>query len=203
MMIFEIQARSSSDARSEEESPAETQRFTHDAALKVLSNQRRRFVLHFLKRADRGTVEVCDLSGQIASWENDKPTEQLCYKEKKRVQNALHQFHLPKLDDYGFVEYDGNRKTVTLTDAAADQDFYIDVVPKRDVPWSLYYLAFATVSGVSMVGVWFGIWPFSALRPELWGVFFVTTILFSSLAHAYDSHRNMRLGAHEHPPEVE
>jgi hypothetical protein len=180
----------------------ETNQFSHDAVLKVLSNQRRRFVLHFLKRRGRRSVEVADLAGQIAGWENEKPPDLLSYKERKRVQNALHQFHLPKLDDHGLIEYDSQRKTVTLTDAAADQDFYIDVVPKRDIPWSLYYLGYALLSGLVLVGGWAEVWPVTLLETELWGVFFVTIILFSSLVHVHDSKRNMRLGARETPPEV-
>ncbi|MFC7026862.1 hypothetical protein ACFQH8_03795 [Halomicroarcula sp. GCM10025710] len=149
--------------------------------------------------ARKRSVEVGDLAGQIAGWENEKPPDLLSYKERKRVQNALHQFHLPKLDDHGLIEYDSQRKTVTLTDAAADQDFYIDVVPKRDIPWSLYYLGYALLSGLVLVGGWAQVWPVTLLETELWGVFFVTIILFSSLVHVHDSKRHMRLGARETP----
>lgn len=201
-MKLATQTRSVSTDQGGSSGTDETNQFSHDAVLKVLSNQRRRFVLHFLKRRGRRSVEVADLAGQIAGWENEKPPDLLSYKERKRVQNALHQFHLPKLDDHGLIEYDSQRKTVTLTDAAADQDFYIDVVPKRDIPWSLYYLGYALLSGLVLVGGWAEVWPVTLLETELWGVFFVTIILFSSLVHVHDSKRNMRLGARETPPEV-
>ncbi len=201
-MKLATQTRSVSTDQGGSSGTDETNPFSHDTVLKVLSNQRRRFVLHFLKRRGKRSVEVGDLAGQIAGWENEKPPDLLSYKERKRVQNALHQFHLPKLDDHGLIEYDSQRKTVTLTDAAADQDFYIDVVPKRDIPWSLYYLGYALLSGLVLVGGWAQVWPVTLLETELWGVFFVTIILFSSLVHVHDSKRHMRLGARETPPEV-
>ena len=201
-MSSKTQTRSSSRDRGESDASDRTQHFSQDTALKVLSNQRRRFVLHFLKRRGKESVEVSDLAGQIAGWENEKPPDLLSYKERKRVQNALHQFHLPKLDDHGLIEYDSQRKTVELTDAAANQDFYVDVVPKRDIPWSLYYLGYALLSALVLVGGWAEVWPVTVLETELWGVFFVTIILFSSIVHVHDSKRHMRLGARETPPEV-
>jgi hypothetical protein len=109
--------------------------------LEVLSNRRRRFVIHALKQRDERRISVSELAEQVASWENDKEIAGLTHQERKRVRNALRQFHLPKMDDHGFVEYDSRRGKVSLTDAAANTDFYIDSLTGRDIPWGCTTLA--------------------------------------------------------------
>lgn len=76
--------------------------------LDILSNRRRRYALHYLKWNGCETP-LRELAEHVAAWENEREADQLSYAERKRVQNALHQFHLPKMDDHGFVEYDTRR----------------------------------------------------------------------------------------------
>jgi len=170
--------------------------------LEVLSNRRRRFAIHALKQQDGGRVSVSELTEQVASWENDKERDRLTHKERKRVRNALRQFHLPKMDDHGFVEYDARRGTISLTDAAADTDFYIDSLTGRDIPWGVYYLGLSAISAACLVALWLDVYPIAMLDPLQWGVFFVTALSVSSLGHFYDNYCRMRLGVREEPPEV-
>jgi hypothetical protein len=179
----------------------ETHDFSRDGMLEVLSNRRRRFAVHVLKQR-REAVTVSDLAERIAGWENDKDAEHLTYQERKRVRNALRQFHLPKMDDYGFVEYDSQRGTVRLTDAAASTDFYVDSLTGRDVPWGLYYLGLSGLSAVCLAGIWLQVYPFTLLSEFAWGVFFVIALTVSSAGHFYDNYYRMRLGARDEPPEV-
>ena len=180
-----------------------TREFSRDGTLEVLSNQRRRFAIHALKRRDGEAVSVSDLAEQVASWENDKPPEKLTHRERKRVRNALRQFHLPKMADYGFIDYDKQRGTVALTDEAADTEFYVDSLTGSEIPWSLYYVGFAALGGVSFLAVSVGLGPLAQLSPVGWGAFFVTALTASSLCHFYDNYYRMRLGAHEKPAEVD
>ncbi|MFB6078167.1 MAG: hypothetical protein ABEJ80_04220 [Halarchaeum sp.] len=129
--------------------------------------------------------------------------ERLSYRERKRVQNALHQFHLPKMEDHGFVEYDSRRGAVTLTAAAAENDFYVDVLPTRGIPWGLYYLGFSGVMTLALAAALVHLAPFSTVPALDWCVFFATALFVSSLGHFYDNYYRMRLGAREKPPEVE
>ncbi|MFB6107088.1 MAG: hypothetical protein ABEJ70_08960 [Halobacteriaceae archaeon] len=200
----------SPDAGTDAESPGpaaltrtRTRDFSRDTVLDVLSNQRRRFAIHALKRRRGETVPLRALAEQVAAWEYDKPADRLTHKERKRVQNALRQFHLPKMDDLGFVEFDATRGTVRLTDEASSCDFYVDVLPERGIPWGLYYLALSAASVLSLGGVWAHLPLFSAVRPLVWGIFFVTVLGASSLGHFYDNYYRMRVGARETPPEVE
>jgi hypothetical protein len=176
--------------------------FTRDAVLEMLSNQRRRFVIHALKRAD-GPVSVSELAECVAGWEYDKPIDQLDHRERKRVRNALRQFHLPKMAEYGFLEYDAHRGVVSLTERARRQNFYVDSLTGGDVPWGVYYLGFSVVAAVTMGGVTFGVPPFSWLSPSMCGVFVVAALLVSSIGHFYDNYYRMRLGARERPAEVD
>ncbi|MFC7116243.1 hypothetical protein ACFQH2_16610 [Natronoarchaeum sp. GCM10025703] len=173
-----------------------------------MSNQRRRFAIHYLKQQYSFTsqrpapVDIGELAEQIASWEYDKPAEHLTAQERKRVQNALRQFHLPKMDDYGFVDYDSQRGTVELTEPVLNCDFYVDVLPERGIPWGTYYLGLAGFCTFCVAGIGLGIAPFSFFSPFSWQVFLVTVLAVSAIGHYYDNKYRMRVGARDKPPEV-
>ena len=181
----------------------EDHELNRDVVLDVLSNERRRYVIHELKQQNGKPVSDGDLAERIAGWELEKPADELSYKERKRVKNALRQFHLPKMDEAGFVEYDQRAGTVTLSYAAAEQDFYVDVLPKRGIPWGLYYLSFSVVSVFVLTGAVLSVPPFLALSSLSWCVFFAVALAVSSVAHFYDNYYRMRLGAREKPPDLE
>jgi hypothetical protein len=191
---------SSGDATLGEQEDNELDR---NVVLEVLSNERRRYVTHALKRQNGEPVSEGDLAERIASWELDKPVDELSYKERKRVKNALRQFHLPKMDEMGFVEYNGRDGTVCLSQAAVEQDFYVDVLPTRGVPWGVYYLTLSGASTLVLTGAVLSVPPLSVVPPLVWCVFFATTLAVSSVGHFYDNYYRMRLGAREKPPEVD
>lgn len=185
------------------------QRFNRDTTLEILSNRRRRFALYYLKqrqnRTDREKPEVPlrELAEHVASWENDKPIDELTGQERKRVQNALQQFHMSKMADHGFVEYDRDQGVIRLTDAAAAVDFYMDVLSDRSTTWGFYYLGLTGVSTLCLVGIVAGFYPFTLFSPMMWNFFFVTMLAVSAIAHYYDNRYRMRLGARDKPPEVD
>jgi len=185
------------------------QSLTRDTILEVLSNQRRRFAIQYLKHQqsrhtqESDAVPIGELADQIASWENNKPIDQLTAQERKRVQNALRQFHLPKMADYGFINFNSQRGRVTLTETAAKTDFYVDVLPERGIPWGAYYLGLTGICLFCLAGIVGSLYPFSLFSPLAWSGFFVTVFGVSSLGHFYDNHYRMRLGARETPPEVD
>ena len=173
---------------------------SRDQIFELLSNQRRRSVLHFLKQQNGDETEIRELTSQVAAWENGKPNDQLTGPEYQRVYVSLQQFHLPKLHTNGVVEYDGRRGTVELTAAADNLDVYFDVVANQDVPWSLYYAGLSGLSVVLVVAVWSGIYPLTVLPDLAWGVFTATVFAVSALAHIYQD-RQMRLGVDGPPPD--
>jgi hypothetical protein len=188
--------------RGQAEAKGSTETLSREVALDVLSNERRRYVIHYLKRRG-GTVPLGDLTEAVAGWELGKPPTALDYKERKRVKNALQQFHLPKMQEVGFVEYDRDRGTVELSGAARRQDFYVDVLPARAVPWGVYYVGLALASLVVFVGMALQVGPFASLPPVAWVGFVTVALAVSSVGHFYDNYYRMRLGAREHPPDLD
>ena len=91
----------------------------------VLRNDRRRWTIQYLKQRLK-PVDVRELSEKVAAMEIGKspPPRDV----RRSVYNALNQTHLPKLDEIGLVQYDRDRKTVSLCDDARDVDIYMNVV---------------------------------------------------------------------------
>lgn len=176
--------------------------FSRDTMLEVLSNQRRRFVIHHLKQQEE-PVTVSALAEQVASWEYGKPVSDLSHQEKKRVRNALRQFHLSKMDEYGFIEFDPDDGTAALTDAASSTNFYVDSLTDGDIPWGVYYLILSAFGIASIIGLWLAIPPFTILSPFGYAVSIVIALTISSIGHFYDNYYRMRLGARAKPAEVD
>lgn len=174
-----------------------------DAILEVFSNQRRRFTIHYLKQEKGNQTTVSNLAEQVASWENDKRTDQLTHQERKRVRNALRQFHLPKMADYGFIKYDSKRGSVSLTATTANTNFYLDTLTGRDIPWGMYYVGVSALGALCLIGLWIGLYPFRLLSPISYSVFFTIFIICSSVGHFYDNYYRMRLGMRDKPLEVD
>lgn len=79
----------------------------------ALANRRRRHVLYYLREHDH--ARIADLAGQIAAWEQDKPIPEVTTENIDRIHTSLVHSHLPKLEDYGLVEYDRRSETVCYT----------------------------------------------------------------------------------------
>ncbi|AGN02220.1 hypothetical protein L593_11375 [Salinarchaeum sp. Harcht-Bsk1] len=111
-----------------------------DVVYDILKNTRRRRVLHLLYEDEEGTT-LGDLAERIAAVENDKPRSQLDAQERKRVYVGLYQCHLPRMDDAGVVDFDGDRGTVELGTHA--EQVYGHLVSAEDDSesrdWSTYY----------------------------------------------------------------
>ena len=176
---------------------------TRDEIFEVLSNQRRRYAFYYLRRHEGETVEVGDLAERIAAWEDGKPIDSLTAAERKRVKTALHQFHLPKMDDLRFLEYDTSRGEVRLSEEISDVEIYLDIVPGLDVPWGYYYFGLSGISLLLLTGSWAGM-PVLAGVPGLsWAMFFVVVYTVSAAVHAYWNYTQTRFGVDERPPGVD
>jgi hypothetical protein len=92
-----------------------TESLSLNERFEILKNERRRHVLDSLSSVD-DSVALSTLADQIAAIENDTTVEAVSSAERKRVYVALYQFHLPKMDRMGVVEYDKDRGKVSLTD---------------------------------------------------------------------------------------
>ena len=88
---------------------------SRDEVFTALSNRRRRNVITYLKQHG-DDARVRDIAEQLAAWENDLEIAEVTYKQRKRVYTALHQSHLPKLAESGFIDYESDRGLVSLTE---------------------------------------------------------------------------------------
>ncbi len=161
-----------------------------DQLFGMLSNRRRRWVLHALTQQDSEAVSFGTLVETVSAWEYERDPAELSWKERKRIYTALRQSHLPKLDETGIINYDQHRGTVELTEEAQQVQVYLEYVPSHDIPWSYCYLAFAGLGLVVSLLMWASIGPFAGLSglAFVWilvGLFGVTAVV-----HTYCTRQN-------------
>ncbi|WP_222845491.1 DUF7344 domain-containing protein [Natronomonas salsuginis] len=173
---------------------------TEDELFDVLSNRRRRYAIHFLKRED-APVGIGTLAEQIAAWENEIELHAVSCAQRKRVYTALQQIHLPQMAEAGVIEFDDRSGVVEPTIAMGAMDIYVDLVEGRDIPWSGYYLGLSVVGLAVMTAAWIGLWPLSTLPDIALGIFMFVTVAVFAAAHHYHMTRQ-RLGRTEKPAEI-
>ena len=157
-----------------------THTVTIEEAFEVLSNRRRRYVVHWLLEAGTGT-ELRELSRQVAAWENDKSLDSVTAQERRRVYNALQQFHLPKLDEAGVVRYDADRGTIEPTESLASLRTYLNA-SRRSHRWCLRSLA----TGAAVIGLVALLVAIASLAPlpgTVLGVLSAGVVVGSVFAH--------------------
>lgn len=147
----------------------------------VLSNQRRRHVLYYLKHASPET-ELGTLATQIAAWETDQPIARVSGEERKRVYTSLQQVHLPKMDEANIVAFDKRSGTIDATSSLADIE--LDPIPcQRTVPWHRYYLALGGLNSALVGATLLGVWPVTMVPPLAGVAAGVVALLVLSVAH--------------------
>ncbi len=171
---------------------------SRDEIFEILSNRRRRHVLHCLKQRHE-EVDIGEVSEQVAAWETGKTVSDVGAAERKRVYTALQQCHLPRMDEKGIVRFERDGGVVELGETAEDIDIYMEITEQYDLPWSFYYLALASIGTVLVTLSWLGFPPFAAVPDAGWVAFVLTTLTLSAVAHTALT-RKMRLGRDGDPP---
>lgn len=98
-----------------------------DDLFHLLQNSRRRAVLRYLAAyPDYEAFEMRTVAEAVAAWENEIPLKQLTSDQRQRVYIALYQLHLPKLDDYGVIEYNQARGVIKPTGLGALFESYLE-----------------------------------------------------------------------------
>jgi len=173
---------------------------SEDEIFELLSNRRRRFVVHALKRAEE-PVDLTDLSVRVTAWEHGVDPEEVQYEDRRNVYTTLRRAHLPKLEEKEVVTVDEDTNHVAATPQLEELDFYVEVLRGREIPWSLYYVGLAGVAASLLVAVALGVPGFAGLDPIDVGAFAATTFGVSSVTHHFVGRRT-RLGTGEKPPEL-
>lgn len=171
---------------------------TRNDTFEVLSNRRRRYMLHYLKGSEERARELSDISTQVAAWENEIDPDSITYADRKNVHTSLYQFHAPKMERAGIIEYNRPSGTIRLTDEGERLEMYLETVDERDVPWSQYFLGLSAL----VTGAWFDVGPLTAIEGIGWAAFVTVTFLVSAIAFAHYN-RRMRVGFAGAPPELD
>ncbi len=171
---------------------------SRDDMFEILSNRRRRYVLHLLKDADDGRADLSAVAEQVAAWEHDTTPEQLSYDQRRSVRTTLYQHHAPKMDETGVVEFDERDQTLELSEGTEAFDVYLEPTGE-ELPWGVY---FPLLTGVCTLAVGLGWLGVLDLPGMAWAVFLLAVFGTSSLVFLYDTRHRMRLGSGETPPEV-
>lgn len=162
---------------------------TREEIFDVLCNERRRYVLEYIRESPEESLHLGEMVETIAAWENDKEVVETDYADRKRVYTALRQTHLPKLDESGVIEYDRRRGELQPTERLEDVQLYLDYVPEHEIPWAQYYL------GLSLLAAFLS---FVAVLVDTTGgavclsaaAVVVVVFLVSSGVHTYRTRRN-------------
>lgn len=164
------------------EIPGQSARLTRSAIFDMLSNARRRYVL--LQLQQRSAASIRELSRDLAAWENDVDVAAVSSKQRKRVYTALHQTHLPRLDEYGIVTYDRDRGQVRATDRLEVFGPYLDDGGAVGPNWPRYYLGIGLATVLVAVGLLFELPLFGAVEPGFAAMFVGTALLVVAGLHA-------------------
>ena len=166
----------------------------------VLRNQRRRYVLQYLKQDDRA-VELGDLAQQVAAWEYETTLEEVTPEQRKRVYTTLQQTHLPKMDTVGILSFDSDTGLVEATTKTRDISVYLEIVPGHEFAWRELYLSLGAISCALVAALWGEVYPFILLPTLAWTMIIAATFTLTAAIHIIYE-RNMRLGYGEQPPEL-
>ncbi|PSQ56058.1 transcriptional regulator [Halobacteriales archaeon SW_8_68_21] len=175
-------------------------KLTEDEIFTVLSNRRRRYVIHALKRT-KEPLDVSELSTHVTAWELDVDPEEVTYEDRRNVYSTLQRTHLPKLEEKDIVDLDEETNLVEPTPELRNLEIYVEVLGSREIPWSLYYLGLTGVAAALLSAVATGTPGFAVFSALDIGVFIATTFGVSAMVH-YAVGRRARLGNTEKPPEV-
>jgi hypothetical protein len=147
----------------------------------VLSNQRRRHVLRYLKHVN-GPVTMRDLSEQLTAWETGKDRTAIRPSERKRVYTALHQSHLQQMAKAGVIEYDRDRGIAVLTGEFPAYDIHLEASSGGDRNWGLYCVGLGGALAGVIAASALGLPPFSAIPVVAWGGLSTAVVVASGVA---------------------
>lgn len=178
------------------------QRLSREEIFEVLSNRRRRCVLHYLRSLNEGeTTSLAEIASQVAAWENDVDVSEVDYENRKSVQTSLYQLHLPKLADKGVVEYDSRSNTIRRTATTGRIDLFLETVDEKELPWSTVFLGVSAVATLLSVAVWLGALPGDVIGIAGWMILTSTMFLGTSIAFSYQYYMRNRVTQDGCPPE--
>jgi hypothetical protein len=168
---------------------------SREEVFKTLSNERRRCALYYLQQQD-GEATLGEVVDYVAAWQYDQPVSQVDPQDRMCVYSALHQAHLPKLDETGFIDYDSQTNQIQTREEAEYARLYLEYDPGNDISWSVFYLGLVGI-GALLTGLnTLAVSPFGSVGEGVLLVILLLLFGVSALGHVVHDWRN-RLAAAE------
>lgn len=144
----------------------------------VLRNRRRRNVLECLQ-GNMGNVTVKGLAEALAEMETGEspPPRNI----RQSVYNSLHQTHLPKMDHLDLIEYDQDRKIVSMQPNIRQVDLYMEVVTPYNITWAEFYQFLMLFSLIIIVSSELGVPVLSTISPLIFASLFLALLGVSTI----------------------
>lgn len=168
-----------------------SEKFSRNEIFEALSNERRRCALYYLQEQD-GVVELSEVVDYVAAWQYDQSVSQLDSQDRMCVYSALHQAHLPKLDEAGFIDYDSEAGEIQTHEETEYARLYLEYDPGNDIPWSMFYLGLVGIGGLLAGLNALAIYPFDWLDGGVLLVMVLFLFGVSALGHVVHDWRNKR-----------
>lgn len=150
----------------------------------VLRNSRRRAALSYL--LEQGRASVREVTTHVAATEYDVAPEAISPEQRKRVYTALSQCHLPRLDEYGVVDFDEDAKAIELDDVPGPVATYLQGGDGTDADRVELAVAW-TVATLAILGV-LGVDPFGRVPIVAWALLTVAGLSGVALRQLYAAH---------------
>lgn len=87
-----------------------------DRYLRALRDRRRRLVLYYLDEQQVTDLEA--VSRHLAAQDVNQPPSELTEEAYESVMMDLHHNHLPRLDDYGLIDYDERNQDIQVAESS-------------------------------------------------------------------------------------
>lgn len=104
-----------------------------NSVFKLLSKERRRYVLYYLERKD-GPVSVSELTDKILEWERNSSRSPTSEEDHEEIKITLQHNHLPKAAEAEFIEYHPEQNTIEITGAPAEFKVILSVAEAIEQP---------------------------------------------------------------------
>ena len=148
-----------------------------DDVFDILSNFRRRIALEYLTQQSK-PVLVGELVDEISAEEASMMDDEVSSKLRASVYAAVVQSHLPKLVEYGIIDYDDQHQIVEVTSEVEIIKDYLEPTSGTSRLWPVSYLMISSTAGAIAIGSGVGVPGLIDLDPAT-TLHFVIVLIFS------------------------
>lgn len=102
-----------------------------DAVFRLLADRRRRYAISVLRRHG-ATMSLADLADEVAVKEHAAPITEIPADDVKRIYMSLYHSHVPRLEDFGVVDYRQESDRLTLSGDVSAFEPYLELAAESE-----------------------------------------------------------------------